>query len=48
MILLLDVNALLAMGYECHVHHTRVMTWAAQPVVDEERHAVVFATCPIT
>lgn len=48
MILLLDINVLLALRYGLHVHHTRVTDWATKLVIDEEPQTVVFATCPIT
>jgi predicted nucleic acid-binding protein len=47
-IFLLDVNALLAMRYADHVHHARVMTWAAKLVAEHGRDQAAFATCPIT
>lgn len=48
MIFLLDVNALIAMWYEDHIHHARVLTWASRLVAVQGRDTVVFATCPIT
>jgi toxin-antitoxin system PIN domain toxin len=43
MIRLLDVNALVALGFSAHEHHARVGAWvAALPASD------AFATCPIT
>ena len=47
MIHLLDVCALIALGYPSHVHNQRVERWAA----DTRRNAnepVAFATCAIT
>ncbi len=48
MMYLLDVNALLAMQYQEHVHHARVNAWAAQLYAERVQGRVVFATCPIT
>ena len=48
MMCLLDVNALLAMQYQEHVHYARVNSWAAQLYGDREQGKIVFATCPIT
>ncbi|MEJ0035722.1 MAG: hypothetical protein WDO68_06545 [Gammaproteobacteria bacterium] len=45
---LLDVNTLLAMQYQAHVHYARVNTWAAQLFAERDQGKVVFATCPIT
>ncbi len=43
MIHLLDVNVLLALGFDAHEHHGRVAAWVASlPAGDE------LATCPIT
>jgi predicted nucleic acid-binding protein len=40
---LLDVNALLALGYVDHVHHGRVISWLASLRTDD-----ALATCSIT
>jgi predicted nucleic acid-binding protein len=40
---LLDVNALIALGFAAHVHHVRVATWVATLGPDD-----VLATCSIT
>ena len=48
MMYLLDVNALLAMQYQEHVHYTRVNAWAARLYAGREQGKIVFATCPIT
>jgi predicted nucleic acid-binding protein len=48
MIYLLDVNALLAMHYQEHVHYARVDAWATQLRTEREQGVIVFATCPIT
>jgi hypothetical protein len=45
MMFLLDVNALLAMRYEHHVHYTRVDKWASRPLAEGAQDRVVFATC---
>jgi toxin-antitoxin system PIN domain toxin len=43
MIRLLDVNALIALGFSAHEHHSRASAWvAALPAAD------ALATCPIT
>ena len=47
MMYLLDVNALLAMQYQEHVHYARVNAWAAKLYAEREQGKVVFATCPI-
>jgi uncharacterized protein len=39
---LLDVNALVALAWDSHVHHTRMRAWFAA------NHAAGWATCPIT
>jgi predicted nucleic acid-binding protein len=44
---LLDVNALLAMHYQEHVHYARVDAWATQLRAEREQGNLVFATCPI-
>jgi predicted nucleic acid-binding protein len=46
MIHLLDVNALLAMGYVRHVHHSRVERWLRFHV--SKAGSVRLATCAIT
>ena len=48
MMFLLDVNALIAMQYQKHVHHARVDAWASQLCAKGGEDQVVFATCPIT
>jgi predicted nucleic acid-binding protein len=48
MMFLLDVNALLAMGYTSHVHHARVAMWTSQLEAERGSDDLVFATCPIT
>src|SRR3954467_12440842 len=45
---LLDVNALLAMQYQEHVHYARVNAWAARLYAERKQGTAVFATCPIT
>lgn len=40
---LLDVNALIALGFTAHVHHARVAAWVATLGEDD-----VLATCSIT
>jgi predicted nucleic acid-binding protein len=47
LIFLLDVNALLAMGYSAHVHHARVMSWLRGENAAVGSPAVV-ASCAIT
>jgi hypothetical protein len=39
---LLDVNALVALAWDSHVHHTRMRSWFA------ERAVHGWATCPVT
>ena len=39
---LLDVNALVALVWDSHVHHTRMRAWF------ETNHTAGWATCPIT
>jgi len=39
---LLDVNALVALAWDSHVHHTAVRAWFAQ------HHASGWETCPLT
>lgn len=48
MMFLLDVNALLAMHYECHEHFARVHRWSSQLARGRAHDCVMFATCPIT
>ena len=48
MIVLLDVNVLLAMKYTTHVHYNRVDMWVSQLAAERRKDHVVFATCPIT
>ena len=48
MIFLLDVNALLAMGYVVHVHYERVSRWISQLDAEYGNDPTIFATCPIT
>ena len=48
MMYLLDVNALLAIQYRDHVHHTRVKAWISAMRVEPWQGVAVFATCPIT
>jgi len=48
MMLLLDVNVLLAMKYTDHVHYERVDRWVSQLAAKRGQERVVFATCPIT
>ncbi len=48
MMFLLDVNALLALAYEEHVHHARVDAWASKVEAELGTDHVVFSTCPIT
>ena len=48
MILLLDVNVLLAMRYDDHVHSDRVDRWVSQLDAEFGRDRTTFATCPIT
>jgi hypothetical protein len=48
MMLLLDVNVLLAMKYMDHALYERVHMWASQLVAEPEKGHPVFATCPIT
>jgi predicted nucleic acid-binding protein len=47
-IFLLDVNVLLAMRYDDHVHSARVDRWVSQLAVEHGRDRTIFATCPIT
>jgi predicted nucleic acid-binding protein len=46
--LLLDVNALLALRYIVHVHHERVHQWVSQLATHHGYDHAAFATCPIT
>ena len=48
MMLLLDVNALLAMSYEEHIHHVRVDAWVSKVEGELGTDHVVLSTCPIT
>jgi len=48
MIFLLDVNVLLALSYDDHVHNARVRQWVLQLAAEERRDRMIFATCPIT
>jgi hypothetical protein len=48
MMFLLDVNALLAIGYPDHVHYARVDAWITRQQTERGSEHVVFATCPIT
>ncbi len=48
MILLLDVNVLLALRYSDHVHSARVDRWVSQLDAEYGRGRTTFATCPIT
>jgi uncharacterized protein len=48
MMFLLDVNALLAMGYTRHVHYARVNSWVSRLEAERGKDHVVFTTCPIT
>jgi predicted nucleic acid-binding protein len=47
-IYLLDVNVLLAMAYEAHVHHTLVWTWLDRQRTWHAPSHVKLATCAIT
>jgi uncharacterized protein len=47
-ILLLDVNVLLAYQYPAHIHHGRTRVWISQMRASPRGESVVFATCPIT
>jgi predicted nucleic acid-binding protein len=47
-IFLLDVNVLLALRYDDHVHSDRVDRWVSQLDADYGRDRTLFATCPIT
>ena len=48
MIFLLDVNVLLALSYEDHVHNARVRQWVVQLAAEHGDDGAIFATCPIT
>ena len=48
MIFLLDVNVLLALSYDDHVHNARVRQWVSELAAEEGRDRLIFATCPIT
>jgi len=45
-IYLLDVNVLLAMKYETHVHHARTMNWLKE--IEASERSGRFATCSTT
>lgn len=48
MIYLLDVNVLLAFGFEMHIHHGRVRDWLFVCQREQGEREVTLATCAIT
>jgi hypothetical protein len=47
-IFLLDVNVLLALSYDDHVHNARIRRWVSQLAAEDGHDRIIFATCPIT